>query len=416
MKRLFYIAHLIILFSFQAVSIHSQTRDLDYYLTSGVKNSPLLNDLKNQLHSASLDSLIIKAQLKPQVEGRSQLLYSPFGNNIGYDEVITDGGNYQAVAYVSQNLLQKKKTTNRYTALDIEKQGVRYSSGVTITDLKKDITDLYLQSYAEYSELSFNVSFLSLMKSESQVIKRFADNGVCSQSDYLSLLVETGGVEVIINQFRSRYRSDIMALNEICGILDTASVILELPLIETPGMPNDHNYIFLRQYSIDSLKIINEREALALRYKPSVNWFADAGILTSNPLNFYRHAGISAGVSLTVPIYDGHQKKLEGDKLSLKESTRVNYLEVNRRQYDQDYLKLCDELDGLNRIRNSLNNQLKLSDELVNSLKVQIESGIIKMQDYISAIKNQRNIKHNLIMSDIDILRVKNEINHLLAK
>jgi len=95
----------------------SQSRDLNYYLREGLQNSPLINDLKNQLQSASLDSIIIAARRKPQVEGRSQLLYSPYNDHFGYDEVITDGGNYQAVAYVSQDLFVSKKTGNKYQAL-----------------------------------------------------------------------------------------------------------------------------------------------------------------------------------------------------------------------------------------------------------------------------------------------------------
>jgi hypothetical protein len=34
---------------------------------------------------------------------------------------------------------------------------------------------------------------------------------------------------------------------------------------------------------------------------------ADAGILTSNPWNFYNHFGYSAGISLNIPVYDGKQ-------------------------------------------------------------------------------------------------------------
>jgi hypothetical protein len=45
-----------------------------------------------------------------------------------------------------------------------------------------------------------------------------------------------------------------------------------------------------------------------------------------------------------------------------------------------------------------------------------MENGIIKMQDYIAAIKNYRNINRFIILSDIDILRVKNEINYILTR
>ena len=295
----------------------SQSRDLNYYLREGLQNSPLINDLKNQLQSASLDSIIIEARRKPQVEGRSQLLYSPYNDHFGYDEVITDGGNYQAVAYVSQDLFVSKKTGNKYQALNYEKQGLNLSVKLSAAELLKTITDLYLESYSVYSELMFNVSFLDLMKNENQVVRRFVENGIYSQADYLSLLVETGGQEVIITQLRNQYRKNIMSLNELCGIVDTSQIMLQMPVIEPHGTARISDYLILRQYSLDSLRIINEKEALSLRYKPSVNWFADAGILTSNPFNFYRHAGASAGVSLTVTIYDGHQKKTEEDKLSL---------------------------------------------------------------------------------------------------
>jgi len=394
----------------------SQSRDLNYYLREGLQNSPLINDLKNQLQSASLDSIIIAARRKPQVEGRSQLLYSPYNDHFGYDEVITDGGNYQAVAYVSQDLFVSKKTGNKYQALNYEKQGLNLSVKLSSAELMKTITDLYLESYSVYSELLFNVSFLDLMKNENQVVSRFVENGIYSQADYLSLLVETGGQEVIITQLRNQYRKNIMSLNELCGIVDTSQIMLQMPVIEPQGTARISDYLILRQYSLDSLRIINEKEALSLRYKPSVNWFADAGILTSNPFNFYRHAGASAGVSLTVPIYDGHQKKVEEDKLSLKEDSRSRYFNSTKKEYDQIYLRLNSELEGIKQIKAGLEKQLALSDQLVKSLRVQLENGIIKMQDYIVAIKNYRNINRYIILSDIDILRVKNEINYILTR
>jgi hypothetical protein len=394
----------------------SQSRDLDYYLTTGLQNSPLLNDLKNQLHSASLDSLIIAAQRKPRVEGRSQLLYSPYNDHFGYDEVITDGGNYQAVAYVSQDLFVNKKTGNKYQALSYEKQGLSLSARMSAAELKKSITELFLESYSVISELRFNSSFLELMNNENLVVRGFVENGIYSQADYLSLLVETEGQKVIITQLKNQYRKNIMLLNAICGIVDTSEVILQIPVIELREPEKFSDYLVLKQYSLDSLRIINEKEALALRYKPSVNWFADAGILTSNPFNFYRHAGASAGVSLIIPIYDGNQRKIEEDKLSLREDSRTRYFNSTKKEYDQNYLRLKSELEGISRVKAGFEKQLALSDQLVKSLRVQLENGNIKMQDYIAAIKNYRNINRYVILSDIDILHVKNEINYVLTR
>jgi hypothetical protein len=87
-----------------------------------------------------------------------------------------------------------------------------------------------------------------------------------------------------------------------------------------------------------------------------------------------------------------------------------------KKEYDQIYLRLNSELEGLTQVRNGLENQLALSGKLVKSLRVQLENGNTKMQDYITAIRNYRNINRNIILSDIDILHVKNELNYVLTR
>jgi outer membrane protein TolC len=394
----------------------SQTRNLEYFINEGLQNSPLLNDLQNQLNSTLIDSLIIRAQRKPQIEGQSQLLYSPFNDHFGYDEVITDGGNYQIAGYVSQNIFNRKIIENKYKTIDNQRQGISLNKKITLAELKRLITGLYLESYSVYSDLAFNSSFLELMKGQNQVINQFVKAGIFSQSDYLSLLVETQGQEIIISQLRNLYEKNIRLLNEACGIVDTAHLELMLPEIKPTETNIASDYLFLKQFTIDSLQIINERTALGLRYKPSVNWFADAGILTSKPETFYRHFGASAGVSLSIPIFDGQQKKLEDQKLSIRENTRSFNNISSRKQYDQQYLRLKGELQGIKEIRSQLTGQLLISDQLVKSLKSQLEQGIAKMTDYLNALRNYRSINHTLNMTDIEMLSIINEMNYILAK
>jgi len=155
---------------------------------------------------------------------------------------------------------------------------------------------------------------------------------------------------------------------------------------------------------------------LGLRYKPSVKWFADAGILTSKPETFYRHFGASAGFSLSVPIYDGQQRKLEDQKLSIRENSRSFNNSISRKLYDQQYLRLNGELQGIKDIRVRLSEQLRISDQLVKSLKSQLETGIVKMTDYLNALRSYRNINHNLNMTDNEMLSIINEMNYLLAE
>ena len=401
---------------FIALNGSAQVRDLDYYISEALRNSPLLNDLSNQLNSASIDSLIIRAQNRPQAEGRSLLLYAPYNKYFGYDEVITDGGNYEAVGYVSQNIFNRKIIENKYRTTGTLKQGLSINRKISEADLRRLITSLYLQSFSVSSDLAFNRSFLELLREQDRIISQFVRAGIFNQADYLSLLVETQGQEVLVSQLENEYEKNTGTLNEACGIVDTSHVDLQVPEIQPLAITTTPGYLFLEPFRIDSLQIINDKAGLDLRYKPTVSWFADAGVLTSNPWNFYRHFGVSAGISLSVPIYDGKQKKLGEQKLALRENTRFFYSTSSKKQYDQQYLRLQGELDGMRTVRNKLAKQLEISDQLVRSLRSELETGYVRMTDYLNALKNYRNIRHNLNMTDIAVMSVVNDMNYILSE
>jgi outer membrane protein TolC len=411
-KRIFLVLILVSL----TISGFNQTRDLDYYLNQGRNNSPLLNDYRNQIKSSIADSLLIRAARKPLVGARSFLQYSPVYGNFGYDEVITDGGNYMAVMEVSQNIFNKNEISNKYEAVDLQRQSISNASRISSSELARIITAQYLTLYTSYDDYLFNKNFLSLFYEENEIIKEFVKNGICKQTDYLSLLVETQSQELMVNQLRNQYRKELMFLNQLCGLNDSSLYELVAPQIDITGIPEIDKTPSYIQYKIDSVKIENEKMAIDIRYKPKVSWFADAGILTHDPFNFYKHVGYSAGLSLDIPIYDGKQKELEKQKLEFSENTRSAYENNFRLQYSQQLSQLNDELRSLNEMSDNITKQLKTSDLLVRTLKRQLESGIIEMTEYINALKNYRTTSRNLNLINIQKLHVINEMNFLATQ
>lgn len=403
-------------FSFFAVFAQSQSRSLDYYLQEGIRSSPLLKDYYNQVNSALVDSLLIRSSKMPQVEAKSQLLYSPAYKNFGYDEVVTDGGNYQAVVGVSQNILNRRELSNKFQAVNIQRQSATNSSRISVAELKRIITEQYLASYADYSDLTFNKSFLKLTYKENEITRQFVINGLCKQTDYLSLQVETQSLEILVNQLKNQFEKDMRLLNRLCGLLDTGLYELNLPALEIKGTDEISKSPLFIQYKIDSLRIVNEIAAIDIRYLLKVNWFADAGFLTATPWNFYRYFGYSAGVSLSIPVYDGHQKEKEKQKLDLAEETRGSYQDNFRKQFYQQIMQLNDELKSLKALSVQLENQLATSEQLVNALRGQLESGIIQMTEYLNAIKSYRYITRNLSDNRIQIQQVINELNYLFTQ
>jgi hypothetical protein len=79
----------------------AQTNTLDHYLDVAKSNSPLLKDLRNQLLSNQVDSLRLRAGLKPQVNANSGGLYAPIVDGYGYSEPITN--NHTLNALLSAN-------------------------------------------------------------------------------------------------------------------------------------------------------------------------------------------------------------------------------------------------------------------------------------------------------------------------
>jgi outer membrane protein TolC len=407
---------LVFFLSFLTLLAFNQTRNLEFYLDQGIHNSPLLNDYRNQIRSASFDSLLIRAAKNPLVEVKSQLLYAPSYRNFGYDEIVTDQGNYTAVMGVSQQLFNKREINNKYEAVDIQKRTLNNSSQISINELKKVITDQYLTSFSGYTDFIFNKNFLELLEKENVIVKQFVKNGIAKQTDFLSLLVETQSEEMLVTQIKSQYRKDLMLLGQLCGLNDSTWYELTDPKIEMKGTPDITKSPAYIQYKIDSIRIENEKAAIDIRYKPKINWFADAGFLTSNPWNFYNHFGYSAGVSLSIPVYDGKQRGLEKQKLEFNENSRQAYMDTYYKQYFQQIQQLNIELNSLNEMSSQIENQLRTSEQLVNTLKEQLEAGIIQMTEYINAIKNFKTTSRSINLIKMQKLQVINEMNFLLTQ
>ena len=71
---------------------------------------------------------------------------------------------------------------------------------ISVAELKRIITEQYLASYADFNELTFNKSFLDLGYKENEIIGKFVSQGLCKQTDYLSLQIETQSQEILVNQ------------------------------------------------------------------------------------------------------------------------------------------------------------------------------------------------------------------------
>jgi len=378
---------LLLTFSFCSFILFAQNT-LDSYLQTAIKNSPVFIENKNQVNSLALDSMLLRASRKGQVNLTSNDVYAPVINGYGYDEIITNGGNYNALLGVNYTILGKNNLNNQYALLNIKKQIFALNAKLGERDLRQAVTAQYITVYGEQQLLSNAEKVLDVLKNEDVILKDIAQQGLYRQTDYLAFLIGYKQQHLAFERQKLQMQNDLYALNYLCGIVDTATVSLSDPALSVaPGISISQTYSF-RQFFLDSLQLQNSLEQLKFHYKPKLNIFGDAGYNTTFLYHAEKNFGASVGLNLSVPIYDGNQRKLQIEKTKLLENTRQSKADFSRKQFSLKQIQLKQQITETEKLVAEAQEQLKISETLLKANNQLLESGDIKISDYILSLTN----------------------------
>jgi len=390
-----------------------QAQSLDIYIASALKNSPLLYDYNNQMLAGRLDSLLIIAAFKPQINQVSQVLYPPSGSGWGYDESITNGGNYSAVVNVTQSLFNKKHINGQLQSIDLLNQTLKINARITVIDLKKSITAQYLTAYTDFMQHQFNQSVLTRLTDEQKTVKVLVDKGVYLMTDYLNLQVLTTSQKIAISQSFIQLKNDVAVLNFICGVTDQQEINLIKPEITVHNDLSYESSPLFAQFRIDSLKNTNNKQIIDLNYRPRLSAFADAGFNSIAPENIPHNFGGSFGVNFSIPIYDGKQRKLQYDKINLAENTRIYYKKYYSSQYKLQFEQLTNQLKLTENLIGEISNQLSEQEKLIDLYQIELEKGLVRFLDYLTVLNNYTATKNTFLVTEMNRLQIINQLNYL---
>ncbi|MEI9947123.1 MAG: TolC family protein [Chitinophagaceae bacterium] len=401
-----------IAFSMQVILAAAQKNTLDYFLDQALDNSPLLKDFQNQQLSLSLDSQLIGAALKPQVNGNSTNLYAPIINGYGYDEAITNGQQLSALVVVSKSFLSNKAVAAQVANLQLQSLITRNNGKITEQDLKKAIIDQYIVVYGEQLELDYNSHINELLKREDSILKKLTQDNVYKQTDYLSFTVTRQQQLLTTSQLQVQHTFDYSGLNYLAGILDTTVQLLADPHLELRANPDFSSSVFNRQFVLDSLKLINDKALLDLNYRPKIDAFADAGYNSSLAYLPYKNFGTSIGINLSIPIYDGRQRRLQYSKLAIQERTRVNKRDFFIRQHDQQVMQLLQQLRATENFIEQIDKQITYTETLITVNERLLATGDIRLTDFILALNNYFTARNMVTQNYVSRLKIVNQINY----
>jgi outer membrane protein TolC len=390
----------------------SQDKNLDFYLNQALQNSPLLKDYRNQVQSGQTDSLLIRAAYRLQVTGTSVNTYAPIIHGYGYDNAISNGGNFSTLVGVNKTVVGNRHLDAQLETIRLQNQGIENGSRISEQDLKKSVTAQYIIAYGEMQQLQFNRDVYALLQKEEGLLKELTEKNVYRQTDYLAFLVTLQQEGLLLRQLQIQLQNDYGTLNYLCGVMDTATANLQDPSIRLQSLPDITGSVFFRQYQIDSLKLRNSRSLIDFGYKPKLSLYADAGFSSTFTYQAYKNFGTSFGFTVAVPIYDGHQRQLQYSKLDIAERTRQGYKDFFSRQYNQQIAQLTQQLHATEDLIGLITGQIKYSEALIDVNGKLLATGDAKISDYILALNNYLNSKNLLTQNNITRLQIINQINY----
>ncbi|WP_175620493.1 TolC family protein [Chryseobacterium schmidteae] len=399
------------------MKLNAQSNTLSYFLATAQSNSPLLNDYNNQIISNRIDSLKLKATYGFIVTGEGTAGYSPNIKGWGYDNALTNGQSLFAGVRVAKEFISRNNLNTRLAGINASIAQVLAQKNISLQTLNKQITDQYIATYASQQQYNLSQEIIHLLNQEDIVLKKLTQSAVFKQTDYLTFKVTLQQNELTLEQQKADWQNNYSLLKYLSGIVDNTFEPVEKPsFTETLNPASFDESIYNKAFQADSLKLLNDAKIIQYNYKPKITAFSDSGYQSSFTTTPYKNFGLSVGVGVTIPIYDGHQKKMLLQQNQLSLDTRQKYLEQTQRQYQQQILQVNNQMGQYNKIINTAHQQIIYAKTLVEANAKQLPTGDVRMVDFILSINNLLSLKGNIIQYNTILFNLKNQLQYLIIQ
>lgn len=406
-----------ILFFFLIFGTGFSQNNLDYYLKVARNNNPVVKESLANVEKSAIQESIIKAETKsPKVFASGDVNYSPLIPNkndpkaVGYDVAISNGSLYSALLNVEQSIFNKANFETLINQTKTQSETSANRAKLSIHQLEKDVTDQYILSYQSLNQIAFVKQLYEQLEQQKKTIIAFAKKGFYNRSDIILIDIEILNQATELKNLTAIYNRNIFKLNDLCGISGNADSLLEAPNIvwkHTEGQSQ-----FMKQFVLDSLNEVNNLKVSNLKYRPQFKIYGNTGLNAIETASIYRKFGAGIGVSMLIPIYDGHQKKqtqLQSNiNLQVIDNYRKNFeiQKTNRQEANMNDLNLLNQKVGM------IHKQLDNYQNLLAVYKSQLQVGELDIVNYMNTIKFYIQTQNSLTISETNKLLIINENNY----
>lgn len=381
-------------------------RTLEDYIRTAKENSPLITDCRNKSAIQQAELQRLKAMYThSRLEADGEWLFVPVIENrqgkatfrwnaqdaaeyTGYDLGESSGHLHAGITWYQPILgTARYKAVREQTNLNMEAE----ENAIRLEEhqLERTVTEQYLLCLLDKIQTAFSDSTAALLGREEKTVAGLVKNGMARQSDLMLIRIEQQKNAESRTASLQAYHTHLMELNLLCGIDDTGDITLEdIDLQTSVELPSGRS-LFAEQFRLDSLKAEADLRTFKMQYRPNLDLFVSGGLQTGNFAGWYRHFGMSAGLSLSWTICDGRQRRWKEKQLQLQLNTIRTYKDNTeyRRQMRLDQclseLAACDERSA------TMKKQLSGYGDLLENYGKEMAAGQVSVLDYITVLKNK---------------------------
>src|SRR4029079_10545628 len=160
-----------------------QTRSLNDFIQYAKDNNATLKDLQSQILSNLVDSQILRATTKTQLNFVSNEMYAPVIKGWGYDEIFTNIAQVSGMVQATKTFLSKGNLATQYGKIALQNQSLRDTLLLSQKYLTRGITEQYISAYGDQLTMEYTKELYDLLKQESELLKKLAQANIIKQTE-----------------------------------------------------------------------------------------------------------------------------------------------------------------------------------------------------------------------------------------
>ena len=401
---------------------------LDYYLESARENSPLIQDYRNQKEIEVYERQRLKAlYTRSKVTLNGDYLFVPVISKdngktsfewnpqdgvdyYGYD-LGQSSGHFQAGVTWTPPLLG-------HSAYKVADEQARMNTEI-LNDkmhleqhqLERVVTEQYLLCLLDSKQIAFADSVGQLLDRQAVVVRHLAESGLAKLSDLQLVTIERQSNQDMEIASRQSFYTHLMDLNMLCGIKDTAVVLLEEPALTLRLLPAASS-AFMEQYRLDSLNTLMSLHSFNVQYKPQLHLFVDGGLRISEFTSMQKHFGMSAGLTFSWTLYDGKQKRLMEKQARARMNSIAFYKDNFNMQQELRRQQYLTELKTYGERCRLLQNRLAEYRQVLAGYRKEMQAGELSVIDYITVLRNRIEAEKEYILLETNRQLLINTFNY----